>query len=311
MTPKQRGLGRGLDALFEDEEDTFAAVADKAPQAPGLPRKTLGIGQLTPNPDQPRQYFEPKAINELADSIRQHGLLQPILVRPVPGNPDMYEIVAGERRWRASQKAQLHEVPVIIKDLDDAQVLQIALIENLQRQDLNAIEEARGYQRLMEEFAFSSEHVGEAVSRSRSHVSNMVRLLSLPASVQDMVTQGDLSAGHARALINAANPALLAQEVKAKGLSVRETEKLAAANAGREIQPRSREKGPTFKDPNILHFEKDLSNALGMKVTIDTSGDSAGSVRIEYKTLDQFDEIALRLAKIPKVIGPIDSDRTS
>lgn len=302
MTPKQRGLGRGLDALFEDEEETFAAVVDKEAPVSGAPRKTLGIGQLTPNPDQPRTHFDQKAINELAESIRQHGLLQPILVRPVPGNKDMYEIVAGERRWRACQKAQLHEVPVIIRDLDDSQVLQIALIENLQRQDLNAIEEARGYQRLMDEFAFSPEHVGEAVSRSRSHVANMIRLLSLPQSVQSMVVDGNLTAGHARALINAQNPALLAQEVMSKGLSVRQTEKLAADDAGRKIQSRSRG-GVTFKDPNILALEKDISNILGLRVVIDMTGESSGNMNIEFKSLDQLDDVLLRLSKIPKVLS--------
>lgn len=305
MTPKQRGLGRGLDALFEDEEATFAASAknEEAPTAGGATRKTLGIGQLTPNPDQPRQFFDPKAINELADSIRQHGLLQPILVRPVPGSKEMYEIIAGERRWRASQKAQLHEVPVVIRDFDDATVLQIALIENLQRQDLNAIEEAKGYQRLIEEFAFSPEHVGTAVGRSRSHVANMIRLLGLPESVQNMVINSELSAGHARALINAENPALLAQEVASKGLSVRETEKLAADNAGREISKRSSKKGqPTFKDPNILALEQDLTNVLGLKVTISMRGDYDGSLSIDFKNLDQLDDVMLRLSKIPKVI---------
>jgi ParB family chromosome partitioning protein len=300
MTPKQRGLGRGLDALFEDEEATFAGSAStEAPLFQGG-RKTLGIGQLTPNPDQPRQYFDPKAINELADSIRQHGLLQPILVRPVAGNADMYEIVAGERRWRASQKAQLHEVPVVIREMDDEQVLQIALIENLQRQDLNAIEEAKGYQKLMDEFSYSPEQIGDAVGRSRSHVSNMARLLHLPTSVQDMVIKGDLSAGHARALINAPNPALLAQEVVQKGLSVRQTEQFAASSAGRDVQKRpAKGKDATFKDPNLLALERDLTNALGLKVLLDMSGDNAGTVKIDFKSLDQLDDVIARLSKAP------------
>jgi ParB family chromosome partitioning protein len=215
----------------------------------------------------------------------------------------MYEIVAGERRWRASQKAQLHEVPVIIKDLDDSQVLQIALIENLQRQDLNAIEEARGYQRLMDEHAFSADHVGEAVSRSRSHVANMVRLLALPQSVQNMVVEGTLSAGHARALINAANPALLAQEIVSKGLSVREAEKLAAQSAGREIHKRGKGKDATFKDPNLMELERDVTNALGLKVALQMRSEAEGSVVIDFKTLDQLDEVVLRLCKIPKVLS--------
>lgn len=303
MTPKQRGLGRGLDALFEDEEATFAVKEDAPMLMPQGPRRSLGVGQLVPNPDQPRTHFDAKQINELADSIKLHGLLQPILVRPIPNNKEMYEIVAGERRWRACQKAQMHEVPVIIRELDDAQVLQIALIENLQRADLNAIEEARGYQRLMDEFTFSPEQVGDAVSRSRSHVANMVRLLSLPQSVQTMVVEGQLSAGHARALINAENPALLAQEVAAKGLSVRQTEKMAAEHAGRKIASRNKASGPTFKDPNILAFEKDLSNALGLKVTIAMDGETAGVLSVEFKDLDQLDEVALRLSKIPKVLS--------
>ncbi len=299
MTPKQRGLGRGLDALFEDEEATFAVSADEAVPASNASRKTLGIGQLTPNPDQPRTHFDAAAINELAESIKQHGLLQPILVRPIPGQADMYEIVAGERRWRACQKAQIHEVPVVIRDLDDSQTLQIGLIENLQRQDLNAMEEAKGYQRLMDDFAFSAEHVGQAVGRSRSHVANMTRLLHLPQSVQDMVVGGDLSAGHARALINAKNPALLAQEVVSKGLSVRQTEKLAADTAGRAIQSRPKG-GATFKDPNIMALEKDITNALGLKVSIGMAGEFDGSVKIEFKSLDQLDEVLARLSKTPQ-----------
>jgi ParB family chromosome partitioning protein len=304
MTPKPRGLGRGLDALFEDEEATFAAAGGGDENVPLFsgPRRTLGIGQLTPNPDQPRTHFDLKAINELADSIRIHGLIQPILVRPIPNNPDMFEIVAGERRWRASQKAQLHEVPVVIRELDDGQVLQIALIENLQRQDLNGIEEAKGYQRLIDEYAFTAEDVGQSVSRSRSHVANMIRLLSLPQSVQSMVVQGELTAGHARALVGAENPALLAQEIIAKGLSVRQTEKLAAESAGRTIQTRGKgaSKDATFKDPNVMALEKDVSDALGMKVTIASDGDTAGSVKIDYRDLDQLDEIILRLSKTPK-----------
>jgi ParB family chromosome partitioning protein len=307
MTPKQRGLGRGLDALFEDEEATFAVTGASPEDTAALPassRKNLGIGQLMPNPEQPRSHFDPKALSELADSIRQFGLLQPILVRPLRGSADMYEIVAGERRWRAAQKAQLHEVPVMIRDLEDIEVYKIALIENLQRQDLNPIEEARGYQRLMDNFALGAEDIGAAVSRSRSHVANLVRLLSLPQSVQDMVVKGELSAGHARALINAHNPALLAQEVVAKGLSVRQTEKMAASDAGRDIASRPKTpKGLSFKDPNILALEKDLGNALGLKVNIAMKDETSGALCVDFKNLDQLDDVILRLSKIPKVLG--------
>jgi ParB family chromosome partitioning protein len=306
MTPKQRGLGRGLDALFEDEEATFAVAAEPQGTIPGTPKKVVGIGQLLSNPDQPRTHFDPEAINELAESIKKHGLLQPILVRPIPGHDNMYEIVAGERRWRACQKAQLHEVPVIIRDLDDSEVFQIAMIENLQRQDLNAMEEARGYQKLIDEFGFKAEDVGGAVGKSRSHVSNMTRLLSLPQSVQTMVANGQLSAGHARALINAKNPALLAQEVALKGLSVRETEKLAANNAGDAFQGRGGKasgKNPVYKDLNTLALEKDLSGILGLRVEIDMRNDYAGTMEIEFRTLDQLDDVILRLSKIPKVLS--------
>lgn len=305
MTPKQRGLGRGLDALFEDEEKTFSANEKETATGSGGPRKTLGIGQLTPNPEQPRTYFDPNAINELAESIRQHGLLQPILVRPIAGNPDMYEIVAGERRWRASQKAQLHEVPVIIRDMDDTQVLQIALIENLQRQDLNALEEARGYQKLMEDFGYSAEDIGKSVGRSRSHVANMVRLLQLPESVQTMVVEGKISAGHARALINADKPALIAQEIIAKGLSVRQVEKLVVDRNENRFTPsdKHKKKQVTYKDPNTLALEKDLTAILGLKVTITMADRSTGRLAIDFLTLDQLDDVLLRLSKIPKVIG--------
>ncbi len=302
MNAKPRGLGRGLDALFEDEEATFATASDTAAPLLTGPRKTLGIGQLIPNPDQPRVMFDPAAIAELADSIKRHGLLQPILVRPLRGSKDMYEIVAGERRWRACQKAQIHEVPVIIRELDDGQVLQIALIENLQRQDLNAIEEARGYQRLIDEFSYTSENVGELVSKSRSHVANMIRLLSLPGSVQTMVSENKLSAGHARALIGAKNPALLAQEIISKGLSVRQTEKLAAEDAGRSIQHRAKTGQPTFKDANLLAVEKEIANALGLKVTITMSGETAGDLKVEFKNLDQLDDVIARLKQTPQKI---------
>ncbi len=306
MTPKQRGLGRGLDALFDDEETTMAvsSTSENTNEIGGNSRKMVGLGQLVASPDQPRQYFDEKAINDLAASIREHGLLQPILVRPVPNSPDKFEIVAGERRWRACQKAQLHEVPIIVRDLDDSQTLQIGLIENLQRQDLSPIEEAKGYQRLMDEFAFSHEDVGEAVSKSRSHVANMIRLLSLPTSVQSMVSKGEISAGHARALINAQNPALLAQEVISKGLSVRQTEKMAAENAGRSIQSRSGaagavKGGTSAKDANLLSLEKEVSNALGLTVTIAMEGEHNGALSISFKTLDQLDDVLQRLSHAP------------
>ncbi len=304
MSPKQRGLGRGLDALFGDDEAAItisAAPVDNAGTGAVSARKpmTLGVGQLSPDPHQPRQYFEPRALEELADSIKVHGIIQPILVRPHKSIPDHFEIIAGERRWRAAQKAQLHEVPVVIRDLDDSTALQIALIENLQRQDLNAVEEAKGYVRLMEDFSYSQEVVAELVGKSRSYVANLVRLLQLPSGVQAMVAKNELSAGHARALINASNPLQLAQEVIAKGLSVRETEKLAAADAGREVKTRApgvRSADTVHaKDADTIALEKQLSNALGLNVTLDMKDAQNGTLHVAYRNLDQLDHVIKRL----------------
>ena len=205
------------------------------------------------------------------------------------------------RRWRACQKAQLHEVPIVIRELDDDATLQIGLVENLQRRDLTPIEEARGYQRLAEEFGHSHEDIGEAVSKSRSHIANMIRLLELPESVQGMVTKGDLSAGHARALIKSDNPTILAQEVVSKGLSVRDTEKLAATSAGRKIHKRSKKGSKkTGKDADLLALEKSLSDELGVNVSIDMKDAKAGTVNIEFLNLDQLDDVLQRLTSVPK-----------
>ncbi|HPF78663.1 MAG TPA: ParB/RepB/Spo0J family partition protein [Alphaproteobacteria bacterium] len=303
LNPKGRGLGRGLGALFGDEEEVYPQF-NAEENIPDSSRKVVGVEQLFPCPDQPRRHFDEQAIKELSLSIAEHGLLQPILVRPDKTRDGMYEIIAGERRWRASQKAQLHEVPVIIRDLDDAAAFQIALVENLQRQDLNAIEEAQGYNRLVEEFGHSHESVGEVLGKSRSHVANMIRLLQLPSSVQTMVVNGDLSAGHARALLKAEQPALMAQEVVNKKLSVRETEKLVAEYEGREIQHRSSgtKKGPGFseKDADTLALEKEVSNQLGMNVAIDMKDAHQGKMTISFKNLDQLDDVLQRLAQRPK-----------
>lgn len=310
MAAKQRGLGRGLDALFEDEETKFAVTESESgteSASSAHSKRTLGIEQLSPDPNQPRQFFDDKALSELTDSIKTHGLIQPILVRPHPHDEGRYEIVAGERRWRAAQRAQLHEVPVTIRDLDDATALQIALIENLQRQDLNAIEEAKGYQRLFDEFSYTQEKVAETVGKSRSYVANIVRLLQLPTSVQSMVSKNELSAGHARALVNAKNPALLAQEIISKGLSVRQTEKLAAHNAGREVQPRSGpapKKSGAPKDVNIVQLEKDMSDALGMNVLFSMKNNTSGSVSISFTSLDQLDFLLKELCRLPGANPP-------
>lgn len=298
MIMKTRGLGRGLDALFGDEEpdEADAVQAQSASPLAGDPsRRTVSILRLEPNPDQPRTHFDEEALKALAASIKKHGLLQPILVRPNRMDPSRYEIIAGERRWRAAQKAQLHEVPIVIKELDDDQTFQIALIENLQREDLNAMEEAKGYQRLAEEFGHSHEEIAAAIGKSRPHVANMIRLLQLPSSVQSMVTNGDLSAGHARALLNAENPALLAQDIVSKNLSVRQAEALAKKNAGANFK--SHKKSPPQKDADLLAVEKSMADALGMSVNIAMKNDKGGVLTIEFSNLDQFDLLLNRLTQ--------------
>jgi ParB family chromosome partitioning protein len=294
---KKRGLGRGLSALFDDDEDDAVPAADASTDAAsggaGVSRRVVGIDQLEPGTFQPRKTMDADSLKELSESIAVHGVLQPILVREKPGAPGRYEIIAGERRWRASQKAQLHEVPVIVKDFDDSTAMQVALIENLQREDLNAIEEALGYRRLMEEFSHTQEKLAAALGKSRSHIANMVRLLNLPDSVQAEIRQGKISAGHARALITAENPEALMRQIIAQGLSVRDTEKLAAQKAGK-AKPAGRTFNGSEKDIDTLALEEEMSNALGMKVTIDMKSGGKGAFKIDFKSLDQLDEV-LRL----------------
>jgi ParB family chromosome partitioning protein len=299
LNPKKRGLGRGLGALFEDEEGDYPTVDEADSDLPTTLRKTVGIDKLSPNPDQPRQYFDEKAVDDLAASIEEHGLLQPILVRPDKNSSDRYEIIAGERRWRACQKAQVHDVPIVIRDLDDRATLQIGLVENLQRQDLTSIEEARGYKRLAEEFGQTHESIGLSVSKSRSHVANMIRLLGLPESIQMMLLEDKLTAGHARALLKADNPSLLAQDIVSKGLSVRESEEMVARSAGRPIHKRGSKKGAAKigKDADLLALEKSLSDEIGMRGTSDMQNTQAGRVEIDFSSLDQLDHILHKLTQ--------------
>jgi len=301
--PKDRGLGRGLDALFGDDEDVFADydVDEERPQETS--RKLIGIENVFPKADQPRRFFDEVALKELAQSIEEYGLLQPILVRPDKTSDGMYEIVAGERRWRAAQKAQLHEIPVIIKELDDEETYQISLVENLQRKDLNPIEEAIGYQKLIDEFDHTAETVGEVLGKSRSHIANMIRILGLPSSVQAMVEVGDITMGHARALLSSDNAESVALSVIKNRLSVRETEKLMAEQAGRKIQSRSSKKdkkGFAQKDADTLALEKEVSDQIGMNVTVDMLNKNQGKMVIEFKNLDQLDDILQRLAQTPR-----------
>ncbi len=296
MSEKQRGLGRGLSALLGDSPANpmpVTPVADRPAETYRAPEQPIDL--LVRNPDQPRRVFTDAEIDELSSSIREKGILQPILVRPAPGQPGKYQIIAGERRWRAAQKAGLHQVPVIVRDLDDLEVLEIGIIENVQRADLNGIEEARAYKVLMERFGRTQDALAQAVSKSRSHIANMMRLLSLPETVQDHVLQGRLSVGHARALVTAQNPEALADEIIANGLSVRQAEALVRdeqINAGKVVAPRLKAKG----DADTLSLEQDLQEALGLRVKLDDKG-GKGELRLSYATLEQLDEVCRRLMK--------------
>jgi ParB family chromosome partitioning protein len=295
---KKKGLGRGLSHLFGEAEAAYRAPGETGEGtvvAPSPPGRTLPVTYLQPGQFQPRRHFDEAALDELAQSIKTHGLLQPILVRPLESGPDSYEIIAGERRWRAAQKASLHEVPVIIQNLTDTQSLEIALVENLQRQDLTALEEADGYQRLIEEFSHSHGALGELVGKSRSHVANMLRLLALPDAVKAMMQSGQLSAGHARALLTAPEPEALALMVVARGLSVRETERLAG-QAKAAPQAKAKTPGGGVKHADLISLERDMTERLGLKVTIASQG-AAGALTIAYKSLDQLDDILEKLSR--------------
>ncbi|MBF5079087.1 ParB/RepB/Spo0J family partition protein [Paracoccus sp. NBH48] len=282
----KRGLGRGLSALMADMD-----LGDSAGPAQSRDRMMLPIEQITANPDQPRRTFDPDALQELAASLRQRGVLQPLIVRPHPQDKDLYQIVAGERRWRAGQMAQLHEMPVIVRDMSDTEVLEVAIIENIQRADLNAIEEAASFRQLMDRFGHTQEKLAEALNKSRSHIANLLRLLSLPDSVQDMVKDGKLSAGHARALITAPNAAQLARRVSEKGLSVRDTEEMVrklSQDGGEKPRKASRS---AAKDADTKALEADLGAHLKMRVQISHGGADGGQLTITYRDLDQLDQL--------------------
>jgi len=296
MSEKQRGLGRGLSALLGDTPTRTPAatpIIERPTEGYRAPEQPIDL--LVRNPDQPRRIFTEGDIDDLAASIKEKGVLQPILVRPAPGQPGKYQIVAGERRWRASQKAGLHSVPVIVRELDDLEVLEIGIIENVQRADLNGIEEARAYKVLMERFGRTQDALAQVVGKSRSHIANMLRLLALPEVVQDHVLQGHLSVGHARALVTAQNPEILAEKIIADGLSVRQAEALVRdeqAGPPKVAVPRVKPAG----DADTLSLEQDLQEALGLKVKLDDKG-GKGELRLSYATLEQLDEVCRRLMK--------------
>lgn len=302
MAENRRGLGRGLSALLgeaEDENAADAAAAAEAAEATGAaraasPLRDLPIDLIDPNASQPRSVFHDQDMEELTNSIRERGVLQPILVRPLPNG--RFEIVAGERRWRASQRVGLHAVPAVVRELDDLQVMEIAIVENVQRADLSAIEEARGYEVLIARFGRTQELVAQVVGKSRSHVANMLRLLTLPSTVQNLVVEGKLSAGHARALITAPDPEGLASQILAKGLSVRDTEALVRKGAAPATRTATAPSGGEAKDADTLALENDLAEVLGLSVQIADRG-GTGELKISYKTLEQLDDLCRRLSR--------------
>lgn len=294
----KKGLGRGLGMLLGEDDEAEAAMAKSAVDIAKLP-----IEFIIPDPEQPRKHFADDAIAELASSIRTKGLLQPILVRPTGKDRDQYLIVAGERRWRAAQRAQLHEVPVIIRELDDEQAAEIALIENVQRVDLNPMEEAEAYQRLAEKHERGQAEIAEAVGKSRSHIANMMRLTGLPKKVKAQVREGHLSMGHARAILSAEYPEQIASLVLERGLSVRQTEALvreARDGEAHTAEKKQKTSAPAEKNADTRALERDIAEALGMEVFIDHRGKKGGTLTVAYGNLDQLDEICRRLMELPR-----------
>ncbi|MBK1836486.1 ParB/RepB/Spo0J family partition protein [Azospirillum sp. YIM B02556] len=289
---RRASLGRGLSALFGEATEDYSAL-DKVRQSKQVPIEFVHPGKY-----QPRRKFDDEAIQGLVESIRDKGILQPLLVRRDGEDSNSYELIAGERRWRAAQIAGLHEVPVIIRDLSDREALEIALIENIQRQDLTPLEEAEGYRRLMEEFEHTQEDLARSVGKSRSHVANMMRLLALPDPVKSMVQDGALTAGHARALLTAPDPAAVAREVVTRGLNVRQTEDLMRGDQPKARKGKAANGGmvsaPAMKDVDLINLEEEISARIGLKVAINPQG-QRGTITIHYQTLDQLDDVLHRL----------------
>lgn len=279
-------LGRGLAALIGDAGDESAAVS-RARQ------KKVPIEFLRPNPRNPRKSFDDAELDDLTRSIQEKGIIQPILARTVPAVADLYEIIAGERRWRAAQKAGLHEVPIIAVEADDKQALELAIIENVQRADLNALEEAQGYQQLEEDYGYTQQELAKIIGKSRSHVANTLRLLKLPERTRQLLAQGALSAGHARALLTMANADAIADKIVAQGLSVRDVEKLAQQSTA---QPGSKSAPVAEKDADTRALEKSLTDSLGLSVSIAHRGDG-GELRVRYKSLEQLEGLCQKLRK--------------
>jgi len=285
--PSRRRLGRGLAALIGEIDRPSSAGQEPAVRED----RRIPIEFISPNPRNPRRNFAEDDLSELADSIREHGIVQPVVVRPSAAD-GRFEIIAGERRWRAAQRAGLNEVPVIVRDVDDRVALELAIIENVQRADLNPVEEAAGYQQLMDEHNYTQADLGQVIGKSRSHVANTLRLLKLPQSVRDMITDGSLTAGHARTLVTATDPEGLAKRIIEEGLSVRQAEALAAAPDSVEQRTTVRRE----KDADTRSLEKLLSDHIGLKVAINHK-EKGGELRVAYKTLEQLDELCRLLQR--------------
>ncbi|MEO5758174.1 MAG: ParB/RepB/Spo0J family partition protein [Mesorhizobium sp.] len=283
----RKRLGRGLAALI-GEIDRPSAPEKPAASADGK----VPIEFLSPNPKNPRRHFGDADLADLAQSIREHGVVQPVVARPSAAQPGRYEIIAGERRWRAAQRAGLTEIPIIVRDVNDRTALELAIIENVQRTDLNAVEEALGYQQLIDDHGYTQADLGQVIGKSRSHVANTLRLLKLPDVIRDMLVDGSLSAGHARTLVTAQDPAGLAKRIVEEGLSVRQAEALAQMPAGSTAAPKKAE--PAQKDTNTLALEKLMTDTIGMMVAIDHK-EKGGVLRVSYRTLEQLDELCRRL----------------
>ncbi|MEM7744342.1 MAG: ParB/RepB/Spo0J family partition protein [Pseudomonadota bacterium] len=302
--PKRKALGRGLSALLGDAAaevnkqptGTVAVGEVESPSRTGQIR--LPIDRIRANPAQPRRTFREEDLAELAASLKAHGVIQPILVRPDPKAEDMYQLVAGERRWRAAQLAEVHELPAVIRELDDREMLELAIIENVQRVDLDPIEEAEGYSQLVDAFGYTQAELSEVIGKSRPYLTNAMRLLTLPERVRDLVQMGKLTAGHARALVNAPAPINLAEKAVAEGLTVRQVEALAKRDPLKEYEAASaKASGKPEKDADTRMLEGDLTAAIKMRVRIEHGGEGSGEVRIRYKSLEQLDDLCRKLAE--------------
>lgn len=282
-------LGRGLAALIGDVGDEIGAIERARGQ------RRVPVEFLRPSARNPRRNFVEEDLEDLTTSIRERGILQPIIVRSIPGMMDAYEIIAGERRWRAAQRAELHDVPVLLVEADDREALEIAIVENVQRTDLNAIEEAAGYERLIAEFGYTQNDLARVIGKSRSHVANTLRLSKLPEPVRKLVSEGAVSAGHARALLSVSDPEFMAQKIIDDGLSVRDIERIVQEESRGETKNTTPSKPKAVKDPDTRALEKALEEALGLSVSIGHRANGSGEVKIGYKTLEQLDALCQRL----------------